>query len=76
MLPLIAFGYIDVMSSTVGEIFYRAVADDLPEVEPVQMEYSSDLCQLYSDEFSGVIKKRNAMAKCGNEVFIAMPGSK
>ena len=57
MLPLIAFGFIDVMSSTIGEIFYRAVADDLPEVEPVQMEYSSDLCQLYSDEFSGVIKK-------------------
>ncbi len=76
MLPLIGFGFVDVTSSTVGEIFYRAVADDLPEVEPVQMEYSSDLCQLYSDEFSGVIKKRNAMSRCSNEVFIAMPGSK
>jgi hypothetical protein len=76
MLPLIAFGFIDVTSSTNAEIFYRAVADDLPEVEPIAMEYDSDLCQLYSDEFSGVIKKRNAMSRCSNEVFIAMPGSR
>jgi hypothetical protein len=76
ILPLISFGFVDVMSSTTGEIFYTAVADDLPTVEPLECKYNGDLCQLYSDEFSAVLQKRRALARCGNEVFIAAPASK